>query len=119
MAPRVKGSDQAGSTQRACERHILCCFLGYPILPRFGKGIAMRLVGILLVILGVVALIYQGLTFVIPKDYVDLGFMSITVYREMKIPLPPILGAVALIAGVALILSSPGPAQPADRPPPQ
>jgi hypothetical protein len=69
----------------------------------------MRLVGILLVIVGVVALIYQGLTFVIPKDYVDLGFMSITVYRETKIPVPPVIGVVALVAGIALILSSPGP----------
>jgi len=82
----------------------------------------MRLLGIVLIIVGVLALVYQGLSFVIPKEYVDLGFMSITVYRETKIPVPPIVGVVALVAGIALVMSAPGPVAPPppdDRAPPE
>ncbi len=72
----------------------------------------MRLLGIILVIFGVVCLIYGGLTFVIPRDVVDLGFMNITVYEERQIPLPPILGVVCLVLGVFLIMSHPVAAPP-------
>lgn len=69
----------------------------------------MRLLGILLVILGVVCLIYQGLSFVIPKDTVDLGMFAITVYRDYVVSLPPVLGAICLFLGAVLILAEPRP----------
>jgi hypothetical protein len=66
----------------------------------------MKLLGIGLIIFGVVCLIYQGLTIVIPKDVVDLGFLTVTIYEQKTIPLPPIVGGVSLIVGILLILTS-------------
>jgi len=67
----------------------------------------MRLLGILLVILGVVCLLYQGLSFVIPKETVDMGAFAITVYKDYVIAIPPVLGAVCLIVGAVMILAQP------------
>ncbi len=64
----------------------------------------MRLLGILLVIFGVVCLMYQGISFIIPKETVDLGAFAITVYRDYVISLPPVIGAICLIIGAVLIL---------------
>jgi len=51
----------------------------------------MRLFGIVLIVLGVVELVYQGLTFFVPST-TNLGLFSITVSEEYSIPLPPIVG---------------------------
>ena len=69
----------------------------------------MRLIGILLLILGVVVLLFQGLSFVIPKDTVDLGAFAITVYKDYTISLPPVVGAIFMVTGAALILLEPRP----------
>jgi hypothetical protein len=69
----------------------------------------MRLLGILLVVLGVIALLYQGLSFVIPKETVDLGAFAITVYRDYTISLPPVIGAICLVLGAVMILAEPRP----------
>jgi hypothetical protein len=69
----------------------------------------MRLLGILLVILGVVCLMYQGLTFIIPKETVDLGAFAITVYKDHVIAVPPVLGVICIILGAVLVLVEPRP----------
>jgi hypothetical protein len=63
------------------------------------------LVGVLLVILGVVALGYQGITYTTHKKVLDVGPIQATKEEHKTIPLPPILGGIALIGGVALLLS--------------
>lgn len=67
----------------------------------------MRLLGILLVILGVVCLFYQGLTFMIPKETVDLGAFAVVVYKDYVVSLPPVVGAICLIVGALFILVEP------------
>jgi hypothetical protein len=69
----------------------------------------MRLLGILLVIFGVVCLLYQGLTFMIPKENIDLGIFAITVYKDHVIAVPPVLGAICLVLGAVMILIEPRP----------
>jgi len=66
----------------------------------------MKLVGVCLIILGGVALFYQGLTFVVPRDVIDLNFLTITVNETKTIPLPPIVGGVSLAIGVVLVMLS-------------
>jgi len=66
----------------------------------------MKLLGIVLIAFGVLALVYQGFTFMIPKDTANLGIFSITVSEQHTIPLPPIVGGVSLVAGIALVLMS-------------
>jgi hypothetical protein len=60
------------------------------------------LVSIVLVVLGVVALTYQGITYTTTEQAVDLGPLKITAERTHTIPLAPILGVLALAGGAAL-----------------
>lgn len=62
------------------------------------------LIGIALIVLGVVALVYQGITYTTRENVVDLGPLKATVDKERTIPLPPIVGVLALAAGVALVI---------------
>jgi len=62
------------------------------------------LVGILLIVLGVVALVYQGITYTTREKVVDLGPIEATAERKKTIPLPPVLGGLALAGGIALLV---------------
>ena len=62
----------------------------------------MKLLGIALIVLGVVALVYQGITFLVPNT-TDFGLFTITVSEQHSIPLPPIVGGIALVAGLLLV----------------
>ena len=63
-----------------------------------------RLLGIALIILGVVAFAYQGITYTTREKVIDIGPLQATVEKEKTIPLPPIVGAVALVGGIALLM---------------
>ena len=63
-----------------------------------------RLLGIALIILGVVAFAYEGITYTTREKVIDIGPLQATVDKEKTIPLPPIVGAVALVGGIALLL---------------
>ena len=65
----------------------------------------VTLVGVVLIVLGVLALAYQGITYTTREKVVDLGRLKITADKEKSIPLPPILGALALAGGVALVIA--------------
>jgi uncharacterized membrane protein len=60
--------------------------------------------GIVLVILGVLALAFQGISYNRQKQVLDVGPMHATVETREQIPLPPILGGLALVGGVALLV---------------
>lgn len=62
------------------------------------------MLGIALIILGVLALAYQGFSYTVPKKAVDLGPIQVTKEEHHTIPLPPILGAIALIGGIAVLV---------------
>ncbi len=61
--------------------------------------------GIALVVLGILALAYQGFSYSVPKKAVDLGPIQVTKEERHTIPLPPILGALALIGGIAVLVT--------------
>jgi len=63
-------------------------------------------VGIILIILGIVALAYQGINYTTKDKVVDLGPLKVEAKREKTIPLPPIVGVVALVGGVVLVAVS-------------
>jgi uncharacterized membrane protein YidH (DUF202 family) len=62
----------------------------------------MKIFGVILIIVGVVALIYGGVTWTTHKKAVDLGPVQIEKTEHHSIPLPPVLGLVAVVAGGAL-----------------
>jgi uncharacterized membrane protein YidH (DUF202 family) len=66
----------------------------------------MRLVGIVLVILGVVGLAYGGVTWTTKEKVVDLGPLQVSHDKTQSLPLPPIAGGICLIAGVVLLVAA-------------
>jgi hypothetical protein len=66
----------------------------------------LAIVGIVLIVLGAVALAYQGITYTTSEKVVDLGPLKVEAKKEKTIPLPPILGGVALVVGVVLLIAS-------------
>lgn len=62
------------------------------------------IVAILLITLGIVAFAYQGITYKTGETAIDLGPLQVTTEKTRTIPLPPILGAIALIGGIMLLV---------------
>ena len=61
------------------------------------------MIGLALVVLGILALVYQGIGYTTQKKVVDIGPIQATKQEHKTIPLPPILGAIALVGGIVLI----------------
>jgi uncharacterized membrane protein len=68
--------------------------------------VPLMIIGIVLVALGLIALAYQGITYASRETIVDLGPIKATADRQRTIPLPPILGGLALAGGVAVLIGS-------------
>ena len=66
------------------------------------KSTAM--VGVFLVLLGVAALVYQGITYTTRETVLDLGPIQATKETTKTMPLPPLLGGMALLGGIFLIV---------------
>jgi uncharacterized membrane protein len=64
------------------------------------------IVGIILIILGVFAIAYQGFNFTTTEKAVDLGPIQINTEKQHTVPLPPIIGGIALVGGIALLVMS-------------
>lgn len=62
------------------------------------------IVGILLILLGVAALAYQGITYRQRETVLDIGPIHATAKHEKTIPLPPVIGVVAIVGGIGLIV---------------
>lgn len=65
----------------------------------------MKLVGIVLIVLGVIGLGYGGFTWTTREKVVDMGPLQVTQDKTHSLPLTPIAGGVCLIAGVLLLIS--------------
>jgi hypothetical protein len=64
-----------------------------------------KTLGIILVVIGLIGLAWGGFTYTTRESVVDIGPIHATREKTHTVPLPPILGAVALIGGVALLIS--------------
>jgi uncharacterized membrane protein len=65
----------------------------------------ITIIGVVLIVLGVVALAYQGITYTTNEKVVDLGPLKVEAKREKTIPLPPVLGGLALVGGIVLVIA--------------
>jgi hypothetical protein len=61
--------------------------------------------GFILVALGVLALAYQGITYRSRQTIVDIGPLHATAERDRTLPLPPVLGIVAVVGGATLLIT--------------
>jgi hypothetical protein len=62
------------------------------------------IIAVILIALGIAALAYQGITYTTREKVVDLGPIQMTAEKTKTIPLPPILGAIALVGGIVLLV---------------
>ncbi len=64
----------------------------------------VMLVGIILIVLGLVALAYKGITYTTQEEVAKIGPLEAKVEKEKTIPLPPLVGGLALASGVVLVV---------------
>jgi hypothetical protein len=64
-----------------------------------------KTLGIILVVLGLIGLGWGGFTYTTREKVIDIGPIHATREKTHTVPLPPILGAVALLGGIALLVS--------------
>jgi uncharacterized membrane protein YidH (DUF202 family) len=62
------------------------------------------LIGIILVLLGIASLAYQGITYTRRETLVNIGPIHAEAERQHTIPLPPIIGVTAVVGGVILLV---------------
>jgi uncharacterized membrane protein len=62
------------------------------------------ILGIALIVLGVVAFAYQGINYTTRENVIDLGPLQATVDKKETIPLPPLVGGLAVVGGIALLI---------------
>jgi hypothetical protein len=63
------------------------------------------LIGIVLIVIGIIALAYQGITYTTREKVVDIGPIQMTADKTKTIPLPPIVGGSALVGGIILLVA--------------
>ena len=61
-------------------------------------------IGIALLVLGVLALAYQGINYTHQEKVLDIGPIHATAEKHERIPLPPVVGGLALVGGVVLLV---------------
>lgn len=57
-------------------------------------------IGVVLVVLGMLALVYQGITYTTHKNAIDIGPIQATAKSERTVPVPPVVGGLALVSGI-------------------
>ena len=65
----------------------------------------LSMIGIVLIVLGLAALAYQGFTYTTREKVLDLGPFQATAERQKTVSLPPVFGIVAVVGGVALLIA--------------
>jgi len=63
----------------------------------------IMLIGIVLIVLGVVALAYQGITYTSREKIINIGPIHATADTKKTIPISPILGGLALVGGIVMV----------------
>ena len=64
----------------------------------------MKTIGIVLVVLGVLALVYGGISYTKNRTVLQVGSMNVTATEHKSIPVPAVVGVIALVGGVALVV---------------
>jgi hypothetical protein len=79
----------------------------FPYRSKLEGGIVKptSLAGLALIILGVIALAYQGITYTTQKKVLDVGPIQATKTEHKTIPLSPIFGGVPLVGGIILMIA--------------
>jgi len=63
------------------------------------------MIGILLIVLGALALAYQGFNYTHQEKVIDIGPIHATAEEQKHVSVPPILGALALVGGIVMVVA--------------
>ncbi len=66
----------------------------------------MRIVGIILIVIGLISLAIGGISYTTREKVLDIGPIEATAERRKTIPLPPLLGGIALAGGIVLMVAA-------------
>jgi uncharacterized membrane protein YidH (DUF202 family) len=61
------------------------------------------LIAAALIVIGVLAFVYQGVTYTTTEDAIDIGPLKVTTEQRHTIPLPPIVGGLAIVGGIIML----------------
>jgi hypothetical protein len=67
---------------------------------------SMKMLAIVLIVVGLVALAYEGITYTKREKVLEVGPITATKETKQTIPLPPVLGGAALVCGVVLLIAA-------------
>ncbi|MGD0404542.1 MAG: DUF3185 domain-containing protein [Candidatus Acidiferrales bacterium] len=65
----------------------------------------LPVIGLILIVLGIISFAYQGINYTTHKKIVDIGPIQASTTEHKTIPLPPILGGLALVGGIVLLVA--------------
>jgi uncharacterized membrane protein YidH (DUF202 family) len=63
------------------------------------------LIGVVLIVLGLLALLYQGVNYTSRETVLDIGPVHATAERQKTLPISPVLGIAALVGGLVLVVA--------------
>jgi hypothetical protein len=66
----------------------------------------MKLAGIVLIVLGILALVYQGFTYTVHKQDVQVGPVQIGHNETHNVWVPPVIGGALIVVGVGALVAS-------------
>jgi hypothetical protein len=64
----------------------------------------ITIAGLVVIVIGLVALAYQGVTYTHRETVLDIGPLHATADRQKTLPIPPIVGALVVVGGVVLMV---------------
>jgi len=65
----------------------------------------ITLAGVALIVLGLAALVYQGINYTSRETVIDIGPVRATADRQKTLPIPPVLGIVVVAGGLVLLVA--------------
>jgi uncharacterized membrane protein YidH (DUF202 family) len=65
---------------------------------------ARRIAAIVLIVIGIVALAWGGISWTREKTVIDLGPIEAKAETRETLPIPPVVGGIALVAGIVLLV---------------
>ncbi len=66
----------------------------------------VRIVAIVLIVLGVIALVYQGITYTTREKVLKIGPIEATAEKKKTVPLPPVIGGAMVVGGIIILLTA-------------
>lgn len=64
----------------------------------------MKIAAIVLIVIGVIALAYGGISYTREEKVLDIGPLEATAETRETLPLPPIIGVAAIAGGIVMLV---------------